>query len=438
MRARGVDENRSVWTEDLPPYEPSAALAGSIAADVAVVGGGLTGMSSAWHLAERMPDRRIVLLEARAIGNGASGRNGGQVLNWLAGVPVAEPDSARRIFAFTQQGIALIERIARTSAPDASFARSGCLEVSTSAARAEAAHAHAEQLASFGIPVRWLPAQEVGLAGAHGAILDPTAGRVNSLALLRGWKADLLARGVEVHEATPVLRVDEGSGIRVVTAGGEVRAGAVVLATNAYTPSLGWFRDAILPLHSHVLATAPLPDATWRAIGFDAFDGFSDDLDRIAYGCRTGDGRLVLGGGSNAAYAYLFGGATSFDRSPARAARSVAALRATLERYFPALAPCTPARCWTGALDLSFDRAPSIGVTGEAANVYYALGYSGHGVVLGMLAGRVIADLYVGDHDAWRDYPFYQRRLPRIPPEPLRWLGYQAYTRLTGRSPRRL
>jgi glycine/D-amino acid oxidase-like deaminating enzyme len=78
-----------------------------------------------------------------------------------------------------------------------------------------------------------------------------------------------------------------------------------------------------------------------------------------------------------------------------------------------------------------------MGVRGDAKNVLYALGYSGHGFVLAMLAGRVLCDLYSGEHDPWRGYPFYQRRLPRIPPEPLRWLGYQLYTRLTGRSPRR-
>jgi len=437
MRVRDVDENRSVWTAGLSPYAPSAALAGTVTADVAIVGGGLTGVSTAWHLAERLPGLRVVLLEARAIGNGASGRNGGQVLNWINGVPSSEPELVRKIFAFTQDGVALIERIARAHAPDAGFARNGCLEVSTSAARADALHAEVERLQGFGIPVRWLPAQEVGLASAHGALLDPTAGRVNTLALLRGWKQSLLERGVAIFESTPVLRVEQGREIRLTAPAGEVRARAVVLATNAYTPALGWFRDAVLPLHSHVLATEPLADAKWRATGFTAHDGFSDDLDRIAYGCRTADDRLVLGGGSNAAYAYRYGGAAAIDRASPAAARGFVALGATLERYFPALAPCAPAARWTGLLDLSFDRAPSIGVGGEAGNVYHALGYSGHGVVLGVLAGRVLADLHAGDHDAWRDYPFYQRRLPRIPPEPLRWLGYQVYTRLTGRSPRR-
>ena len=270
MRAGDVDENRSIWSADLAPYRPSPPLVHAIAADVAVVGGGFTGLSSAWHLARRFPGRRIVLLEARSIGNGASGRNGGQVLNWINGVPSTEPALTQRIFAFTQEGIALIEHVAREHAPAALFSRNGCLEVCTSAARADAAHAAVERLQGFGIPVSWLTSAELRVHGTHGGALDPTAGQVNGLALLRGWKPALEEAGVVIHEATPVLAVHEGATVRLTTPAGEVRAGAVVLATNAWTPSLGYFRDAILPLHSHVLATDVLPDDAWRECGLGA------------------------------------------------------------------------------------------------------------------------------------------------------------------------
>lgn len=112
-------------------------------------------------------------------------------------------------------------------------------------------------------------------------------------------------------------------------------------------------------------------------------------------------------------------------------------MHATLSSYLPGLAAIPLPYRWSGLLDLSFDRAPSIGVRGAARNVYYAIGYSGHGFTLGILAGRILCDLYAGEHEPWRSFPFYQRRLPWIPPDPLRWIGYQVYTRLTGRSPRR-
>jgi glycine/D-amino acid oxidase-like deaminating enzyme len=112
-------------------------------------------------------------------------------------------------------------------------------------------------------------------------------------------------------------------------------------------------------------------------------------------------------------------------------------MRRTLLRYFPRLAETPVAHRWSGTLGITLDRVCSIGVRGARRNVYHALGYSGHGLALALLAGEVLADLYAGDHDPWRDLPFYQHRLLPLPPEPFTWLGYQAYTRLTGRSPRR-
>jgi glycine/D-amino acid oxidase-like deaminating enzyme len=376
-----------------------------------------------------------VLLEAGVLGRGASGRNGGQVLNWVNGVTPLDPEAARRIHAATSAGIDLAQDLSQRFAPAGTFRRQGCLEIYTSERRAEAAHARVEWLRAAGIPAEFLPARALAVQGAHGAVLDPLAGRLNGFALLQAMRSALLASGVVVHEHTPVLRVRPGAEIALETPEGEVRARALVLATNADTPALGFFRRRILPLHAHVLATAPLPEETWARIGWGRWDGFTDDLDRIAYACRTPGGRLVFGGGGNPAYAYRLGGARPppprADDRPARF------MRAALLRYFPDLAGVPIAQRWAGTLDITVDRVCSMGVGGEHRNVYHALGYSGHGLALALLAGRVLADLYDGNCEPWRDLPFYQKRLLPLPPEPLLWLGYQAYTRATGRSPRR-
>jgi gamma-glutamylputrescine oxidase len=434
VRPSVFDENHAVWVGEAVAGAPAPALRGAATADVVVVGGGLTGVSTAWHLATRAPHLGIVVLEARRLGNGASGRNGGQVLHWVNGVSLADTDGARRVHAVTGRGIDIAERLAAAHAPG-TFARHGCIEVYTDARRAEAAHARVERLGRAGIPLRYLGRAALGVAGAHGAVLDPLAGRLNAFALLQGMRPALAGCGVVVHEDSPVVRIEEGPSVRVVTADGEVRAGAVVLATNGYTPSLGYFRRQVLPLHSHAMALGPLAPEAWEAIGWGAWDGFSDDLDRIAYAARTPGGHVVFGGGSNAAYAYRFGGATVYPSG--RGGAATTAMRRTLSRYFPKLADLPATHHWTGTLGVTFDRVCAMGVGGAHGNVYYALGYSGHGLALSLLAGEVLADLHAGNHDAWRDLPFYQRRLPRMPPEPLRWLGYQAYTRLTGRSPRR-
>jgi len=147
----------------------------------------------------------------------------------------------------------------------------------------------------------------------------------------------------------------------------------------------------------------------------------------------TSRGELVFGGGSNAAYGYGFSNATTYQGDD----KPFAAILHTLHRYLPSTRDLRIAHRWTGPVALTMSRVCTMGVMGKCRNVYYALGYSGHGITLANLAGEVLTDLYSGDASRWRGLPFYQQRLLYVPPEPLRWLGYHAYTSLTGRSPRR-
>ncbi|MDP2311469.1 MAG: FAD-dependent oxidoreductase [Pseudomonadota bacterium] len=438
-----IDECRSAWTDDKPHYRPEPALASAIEADVAIVGGGFTGVSTALHLARRFPERRVALLEARQLANGASGRNGGMVLNWVNGVEHDDPARARRIYDVTRSGIDLIEDTIARYHLAAGFRRDGCLEVFTDPARAAAAATQAEWLQAAGIPIRFLDSAELAatlrIEGAAGALFDPHAAQLDGVAYLRALRPVLQALGVTVYEDTPVLSVREGAECRLATPGGEVRAKAIVLATNAYTPRLGYFTGGILPLHSHVIATEPVSAARWAEVGWRGVAGFSDDLDRIAYASLTrsgpdGAGRLVFGGGSNASYGYQYGGKTTWA-GPADT--GFAAVEARMRRYLPGAADIRVTSRWTGPVAVTLSRVCTMGVRGEHRNVYFALGYSGHGVTLANLAGRVLTDIYSGDDVGWRDLPFYQQRLLWIPPDPMRWMGYHAYTSMTGRSPRR-
>jgi glycine/D-amino acid oxidase-like deaminating enzyme len=433
-----VDDNTSMWAATAAAPEPTARLVGNTLADVVIVGGGFTGLSTAWHLSHRFPERRIVVLEARRIGNGASGRNGGMALHWINGVEVEDPERARRLYAVTTEAIEWIASVIREHAPEVPFRRDGCIELYTAARRGEAAHAKAEKLASWGLPIRYLQGAEleprIRARGGVGATFDPTTGQLHGLAFLHALRRVLLSRGVAIHEDSPVVRIEEGPTIAVSTPEGSVRAPAMVLGTNGYTPRLGYFRSGVFPLHSHVIATEPLPLERWAELGWGGVAGFTDDLDRIAYASLTPDGRLLFGGGGNGAYTYYYGGRT---RTPTEPVSQYAFVRGILDRYFPDAAEVKIAQRWTGTLGLTLSRVCSMGVRGTNRNVYYALGYSGHGVVLANLAGRVLCDLYSDHHEPWRDLPFYQRRLGGIPPEPIRSVGYQIYTRLTGRSPRR-
>lgn len=437
-RRLDLDDNDSVWAVTARPVDPLPPLRGDVRADVVVIGAGFTGISTAYHLSQRYPDRKVVVLEAKRVGNGASGRNGAMALHWINGVEVRDADRARALYAVTTETLDWIKRVGVEHGFPVRFRANGCLEVVTHAERAEAAHEHAERLASWGLPIRFLQgaalAEKLRAQGAVGATFDPTTGQLHGLDLLHGLRGVLLGRGVDIYEGTPVVRIDEGREHVVSTPHGTVRAPALVLATNGYTPALGYFRGGVIPLHSHCVATEPLPLARWQELGWGDVAAFSDDLDRIAYASLTEDGRLLFGGGGNGAYSYYYGGRTATPRPPER---EWAFVQRVLARYFPGAKDVRIAQRWTGTLGVTLSRVCSMGVMGEHRNVYYALGYSGHGVVLANLAGRVLCDLYSDHHEPWQSMPFYQAPLWGIPPEPFRWVGYHAFTALTGRSPRR-
>lgn len=435
-----IDENKSVWASYTPNYVPNAPLTGETTADLAIIGGGYTGTSTAYHFSRRFPDKRVVMLEAKALANGASGRNGGMMLNWIYGTGTLSPEIRKRVYAATSETIDDIETIIEDHNLDVSYRRDGSFEVFTNSQRAEETEAYVTYLNELGIPVQFLDKtavrSHINLSGVYGGYFDPSEGQLNGVQFIRELRPILEAQGVEIYENTPVLKVEEGSTITLTTPNGSVRAKAIVLATNAYTGKLGYFRKAYFPLHSHVFATAPQSNERLEEIGWHKTAGFSDDLNRISYATRTREGHIVFGGGSNISYGYLFNNRTIFPGSPESAKPAFADMENTMNSYLPGSGQLPIAHRWTGPLAVTLRRNCSMGVRGEHRNVYFAFGYSGHGVTAANLAGKVLTDLYSGADAKWRDLPFVNADFAPIPLEPFRSIGYQMFTRLTGRSPK--
>jgi glycine/D-amino acid oxidase-like deaminating enzyme len=402
-----IDGNHSAWAAAEPAPEPFAALTGENSADVCIIGAGFTGMSTAYHMAKRFPDRRIIVLEARRIANGASGRNGGLMLNWVNGVEPGDPVRAKTIFDATKEGIDLIEGIIRDNGLSVRWRRDGSMHVHTRQKGADEAQKEVEGLRSVGLPLRFVNGAELPeilrLKGAVGAVIDPTAGHLDGVSYLRALAPALVKLGVGLYEESPVVRIEEGAECLVHTPSGVVRSKAIVLATNAYTPRLGYFADRIFPLHAHVIATEGRSPEEWAKRGWSAHTA------GYRYGGRTS-----------------WEGAVDFD-----------AVHRRLLQYMPDISDIPLAHRWTGPVALSWNRICAMGVRGDHKNVYYALGYSGHGVTLANLAGRVLCDLYAGADERWRGLPFYKGPMAWMPPEPFRWIGYHVVTRLTGKSPRK-
>lgn len=435
-----IDENRSLWASYTPEYRPGSTLSHNTTADLAIIGGGFTGVSTAYHFSRRYPEKRVVLLEAKSLANGASGRNGGMMLNWIYGMRNMSPELTARMYQATNKTIDEIEAIIARHNLKVSYRRDGCMFVYTKLDGAEAAKEEADYLNGLNIPIKFLDGKTarecINLNGIHGALVDPNEGQLNGAQYVRSLRPVLQEQGVGIYENTPVMKVDEGSTIILTTPNGTVRAKAIVLAMNGYTGKLGYFRKAYFPLHSHVYATAPLAQEAVDGLGWQETAGFSDDLNRLSYGTLTREGHIVFGGGSNRSYEYLFNNRTVFPGSPESAMTGFKAMEKTMASYLPGTAQLPIAHRWTGTLAITLRRNCSMGVRGEHKNVYYSLGYSGHGVVAANLAGRVLTDLYSNNMDEWQGMPFINADFSPIPLEPFRWMGYQAMVRLTGRSPR--
>ena len=417
----------SYWAQEQPP--PNPPLAADVQADVAIIGGGFTGLSAAWHLARALPHLRIVLLEARGVGNGASGRNGGMVLPQTPDESMQidyDDETHRWTYNLTVGGMEGLAALVKASGIDCDLRLDGYLNVFTWPEDVDYYETYVARTQEMGLPLQLLDAREtaarLGTDRYFGAVYDPNGGSVHPMKLIRALKKMAEAAGVRIYENSEVRAIRQGKTIElwVGDALHRVRAPTIVLATNAYTSKLGLFRQRVIPMHTQCLATAPLTDAQLAAIGWESELPFYDSRTLLYHFVLTPDRRIVMGGGNAD---YFFNNGVHYRGDVAAVGRDMAA---ELLRIHPALADVAIEGAWNGVLGVTWDEHPAVGVTGERQNILYGLGYNGHGVNLAFLFGKVIADIYQGKSlDLWRYASFVDYDLPRFPPEPFRWLGAQ-------------
>jgi gamma-glutamylputrescine oxidase len=428
------EPNKSYWARIQPLQNPP--LTDNITVDVAVLGGGFTGLSSAYYIRTISPRKRVIVLEAKGCGNGASGRNGAMVLTMTDDRYMqlsADPAVDKRIYDLTAQNIQALLRLSVATGIDCELETNGALQVLSTSEEVKAARGYVQAARSAGIPVEFWSKQQVasaiGTGVYQGAFFDPNGGHVHPMRLVQVWKAAAEAAGAEIYENTVAASIEEGPEHLVHTTGGlTVKAKSLVLATNAFTPRLGYFRNSIVPVHEYVAMTPPLSEQQLSEIGWQKRVPFNDSRTEVVYLGLTRDNRIHIGGGKPS---YFFNNGLG---DPGDAAPHYAQLRRELVRLYPRLAGVEFEATWSGVVDWSLDASPSVGRTGRHNNIFYGLGYSGHGVNLTSVFGRIIADLEAGREEAWKPYPFLNASLDYIPNEPFRWLGAQsglAWYRLT-------
>lgn len=391
---------RCLWFDPAePPRRPGASLPDRT--DVAIVGGGYTGLSAARTLARH--GAAVTVVERHRVGWGASGRNGGFVLPGFQ--PEADclvrrygADRARALFAGSIEAIGFLEGLIAEEAIDCGYIRRGAV---TLAARPS----HLRDLERSRLTLRERFGHETVLLGPtelreeidsrcyHGGLLDPAAGGLHPARYCAGLAAAAVRAGAVIVEGVEVLGVDRAGGsTALVTSGGPLPAAEVLVATNGYTgPAFPGLRRRVVPVASSVVATARLEPSV--ALGLlPRARVMSDTWNLLHYFRLSDDGRVV------------FGGRASF--TPTTVGRSADILAAAMRKVFPPLAEVPIEYAWRGNVCFGRDRMPH---AGRLDGVHYALGYAGHGVALSTWLGARMGDALAG-----------RGAIPALTGEPLR------------------
>ena len=397
-----------------------------------VIGGGFTGMWAAWELLDQ--GATVALLEGGVCGHGPSGRNGGFCESmWLSAPALRKgfgDGPARALLDASSEAVSRIGDWCRDQEVDAWFDQSGYLCVSTAAAFDEVGHAAVEAAAQLGAPDR---VQEMSGEQIRGrcdsgvfrrGVFIPDFATLHPARLALGLRRRLIERGALVFEGSRVRDLSSstasnggGPGVTAETEGGQVRAGAAVLAVGPAARSLPQLRSRLTVTSSHIVLTEPVPDVI-EEIGWTGGECITDGRTLIHYFRTTRDGRIVFGwGGGKLAYGARTHGRVEIDD------HLPAVIRGHLERIFPALAGRRISHAWGGPIDVSPSHVPQIG-TLPGAPVHYAFGYTGNGVGPSNLAGRTLAALALDRRDDNTRLPIVESGPGAwVPPEPFAWLG---------------
>lgn len=400
------DANLSYWSKFLPTVNP--CLKGNLKVDVAVIGGGYTGLSAAYHIKKSNPKLNVIILEARRIGNGASGRNGGLVLaqTYTEGGMAMGKNKAyhKEIYDITVKSMLNLKKLTETTGINPEFTLNGqCLGI-YNPDNLESFQEYVQEAQKLGMPIEfWNHEKAVQMLGSPdllGAVYDPNGGSVNPAKLVAALKKLAENAGVKIYENTEVLGYTEGKIMTLpVFANNKkyvVKASKIVIAANAYAAAtLNFLADDIEPAHTQVSVTAPLTQTQFDALGWKNQIAWYDDQyagtdsDATFHMIMTKDRRIVIGGGSveyNENDSLLY---------PGNLKKIEAQIVKRLSELYPSVKGIRIEKTWDGIICETKSKNERIGVTGKYKNIYYALGYNGgQGVNASFLFGELVSKLY--------------------------------------------
>jgi gamma-glutamylputrescine oxidase len=413
-----------------PPADRTGPLEADLDAPVAIIGAGYTGLSTA--LALENAGLGAVVLEADFAGAGASGRNAGHLTPTIGKdlptlLRLFGRERASTLVRFADAAVEHAERVMQKHAIDCEYRPSGNLLAAVHPKQIGKLERAAAMGASLGGRVRFVDegeARERGLPAAFlCGVLEEAGGTLNPGKYVLGLRRAALTAGVRLVERTPVTAIEEGPRVRLRTPRGSVTAEQVVIATNGYTPALGWRRRAVVPIACSLLETGPLSAEQQERLGWSGGEGIytaHEALESYRISARGG----IVGGVKTVSYGY--GSRLTEANDP----RAFGIIDAAFRERFPGLRELEIRHFWSGWMGYAPDFLPLLGVSGTHRNLHHAIGFAGHGVAQGTLMGELVAEQVQG-----REHPLAKalaRRTFSWPPEPLRWLAFQAINRTLG------
>jgi glycine/D-amino acid oxidase-like deaminating enzyme len=418
------------WLEEALAAEGAASeappLAGDLDVDVAIVGAGYTGLWTALALRERAPDARVAILEKEIVGWGPSGRNGGFLHGYWTHLSrlrsVLGDAAALELCRVADRIVPAVRAFCAERGEDVWLREAGYLKVSAAAFEDAAVDAAVRTARELGVESECVPLTAAEVAERvrsprfrKGAFFQDGA-TVQPARLARALRRAALAEGIALHERTPVARLVAGRPNVLATPGGRVRAGDVVVAANAWSAAWPPVGRRLTNFGSYVVLTEPVPDLV-SELGWTGGESISDGRMFIHYFRTTNDGRVLMGSGSGPIGR---GGRLDarFTMDRATAARAELGLR----KLLPLLAEARITHAWGGPIDVSSDHLPFFG-TVPGTRVHYGAGYSGSGVGASWLGGQILASLTIGAGDEYARLPLVTRRVPALPPEPIKSAG---------------
>lgn len=416
------DSPLSLWLDTYGPYTPAPPLAGDVEVEVAIIGGGFTGLMTAYEIKRAEPQARVAVLEAKTIGYGASGRNGSFAMTVVGlGFGTTAMLRGKRFLkeahTYMERAVDTLDELIQRENLDCDRIRPGFLRVATTQAYVKRLKKDVELMQSLGFTgIEWLEAgvvrERVNSERYLGATWEPRLVLMNPVKLLREEKRLALQSGVQIYENSPVVEVAAGPRFSLRTPTGKIGADKVVFATNAYSHLFPMLRRKHIPAFTYMIATAPLSPEQLNPIGWQGQEGLEDARNLIHYYRLSPDKRLVMGGGPvGLTWANNLAGDNS---QPAWRH-----LEEHIHFLFPSLHGVEITHRWGGPFSVTTYLSPDIGYLGDKHAVY-SLGCIGHGVSMSHLNAQTIRDMLLERQSDLLDCPFINRSIIPWPPEPLR------------------